>query len=1071
MSKVYKKIIFSRPFFMKKRNGFFSLFVFSLISSQLTFSMNKESNGTFISEAEENVKFTKNVQQNMKITGRVVDQDGFPLPGVAITVKGKSGIGVVTDIEGKYSIACNSNETLVYSYVGFVTQEHKAEEIDKVTISLKEDTVALEEVQIVAFGTQKKESVVSSISAVTPKELRVPSSNITTAFAGRMAGVIAYQRSGEPGLDDAQFFIRGITTFSASGKRDPLILIDGIEMSTSDLARLNVDDIAAFSVMKDANAAALYGARGANGVILVTTKEGKEDKISINIRGELSRSSNTELIELADPITYMMLHNEAVRTRNPMIPLPYSSSKIYETKEGRDPMRYPSVNWYDYLLKDFATNKRVNLNITGGGKAVQYYLAANYQNDTGIIKESSDNLVNNNINLHRLQIRSNVTIKFTPTTTGVVRAYGAFDDSTGPRLGGTDVFHQARNASPVLFLPFYPKDKENEFTKHILFGMADEIGSYYNPLANVLSGFKESASSMMLMQLEIEHKFKGRLEGLFLKSTYNVKRNASYSLSRGYNPFYYSLARTLDGTYKLTPLNPDSGTEYLSFDSGPRSVASAHYGELRFGYNKLLNDKHDFNVLLVGSIRNAQGSDAVGLQASLPLRNISTAGRFAYGYDSRYFMEFNFGYNGTERFAKKNRFGFFPSVGAGWLISNEPFMKDKSKMISTLKFKATYGKVGNDQIGDTNDRFFYLSQINMNGPGYWFGVDRKFRSGISIGRYANDLITWEIATKTNFGIEIGLFEDLTILADYFTETRSNILQTRIDIPSTMGLRVAPQANVGVAGGKGFETELKYQKSFNKDIWFIMNGNFTYASNRYKKVEEPDYSDVPWRSDVGQKISQHWGYVAERLFIDDEDVNNSPLQTFGPYEAGDIKYKDINNDGKITLDDAIPIGYPSIPEIIWGNGVSVGYKNFDLSFFFQGSHRSSFMINPSAITPFVDKGQRALLKYIADDHWSETNRNLYAFWPRLSEFPIVNNQVSSTYWLRNGGFVRLKSAEFGYTLPEKLTKRYYVSMLRFYVSGTNLFHWSKFKMWDPEMGGNGLGYPLQRVLNIGVNINF
>ncbi|HBX21692.1 MAG TPA: SusC/RagA family TonB-linked outer membrane protein [Porphyromonadaceae bacterium] len=1058
-------------------------------SSSVAFSSNTDYNEIKTNAANTSGVATINdIQQKVKVTGRVVDQDGFPMPGVMVAVKERKGVGVATDSEGKYTLECDANETLVFSFIGFTSFEEKAKSLNDVTVTLKEDVVSLDEVQVVAFGKQKKESVVGSITTITPGELRVPSSNLTTAFAGRMAGVIAYQRSGEPGLDNAEFFIRGVTTFG-TGKRDPLILIDGIEMESTDLARLNVDDIASFSVMKDANASALYGSRAANGVILVTTKEGKPDKISVNIRAELSSSGNTDLVDLADPVTYMRLHNEAVRTRDAMLPLPYSSTKIRETELGTDPLRYPAVDWYDYLIKDRTFNQRVNMNITGGGKAVQYYLAANYQHDTGIIKESAENLFNNNIDINRIQIRSNVTIKFLPTTTGIIRAYGSFDDTTGPKSGVVDgkevsggvyTFHMARNASPVQFLPYYPKDEANELTKHTLFGMGDEVGTYTNPLAQILSAYEEKSESMMLMQMEFDHKFTGSLEGLFAKAVYNVKRNSFYRLSRSYKPFYYSLATTLDGSYQLTPLNPDDGTEYLDYDDkqSTKTVTATQYGELRLGYDKTINDVHDINTLLVGTIRNESGIgdpkllDYNGLYATLPRRNISTAGRLAYGYDSRYFFEFNFGYNGSERFAKKYRFGFFPSIGAGWMVSNEKFMSGVKDVISTLKLKGTYGIVGNDVIGNKYDRFFYLSRVNMSGEGYWFGTDRKYKSGISIGRYANDQISWEMAYKTDLGIELGLYKDLTILANYFTETRKNILQTRQDIPSTMGLRETPLANLGVAKGKGFEVELKYQKSFNKDLWAIINGNFTYASSKYKEFEEADYSDVPWKSHIGQKINQSWGYIAERLFIDDEDVNNSPRQELGgKYGAGDLKYKDINNDGVINSDDMVPIGYPTVPEIVYGTGFSVGYKGFDLSCFFQGSARSSFFINSSSITPFTNKGQRALLQYIADDHWSENNRNIYAFWPRLSEYQIENNNVLSTHWLRDGSFIRLKSAEFGYTLPTKLTKKFHLEMLRFYASGSNLFVWSKFKMWDPEMAGNGLGYPIQRVLNLGININF
>ncbi len=970
---------------------------------------------------------------------------------------------------------------LVITSVGYEEKEVRVSEVAGkgiIEIGLKSIAKSEEDVVVVAYGSQKKESVVSAITSVTPSDLRVPSSNLTTAFAGKLSGVIAYQRSGEPGLDNAEFFIRGITSFSASGKKDPLILIDGVEMTTNDLARINVDDIASFTIMKDASAAALYGARGANGVILISTKEGRIDKLSFQLNAEQSNSYNSELVKLADPITYMKLHNEAVRTRDAMVQVPYSLSKIRETELGINPIMNPSVDWYNYLIKNKAVNRRANLNITGGGQTVLYYLAANYQNDQGIIKESPENLIKNNINIDRFQLRSNVTIKFTPSTTGKVRAYGQFDDLSGPTNGGAAVFQAARNANPVMFLPYYPADSANEYTKHILFGMAPEgLSSYLNPTAVLASNYLTSKQSTMLLQLEMEHKFSGALKGLSATGVYNVTRKAYYAQSRGYSPFYYTPVNTLDGSYQLLALNPDGGTEFLTFSTGARTVDVLQYAEGRLSYNKTFNNVHDFNTTLVGTIRSAtQAINASGgraLQASLAQRNISSAGRFAYGYDSRYFLEFNFGYNGSERFAQKNRWGFFPSVGAGWLISNEAFMQNAKDVINTLKVTATYGKVGNDQIGDVYDRFFYLPQVEMfSSSGYWFGYNRAYRPGITVTRYGNDLITWEIAKKTNIRLELGLFKNFTMITDFFSEIRENILQERTDIPTTMGIRSSaiPQANVGVGKGKGFETEIKYDKNFNKDFWVLVNGTFTYAASEFKEYEEPDYSDVPWRSRVGLKMAQPFGLIAERLFIDEEEVRNSPRQ-FGEYGAGDIKYKDINGDGLIDADDVVPIGYPTVPEIIYGGGLTFGYKAFDISFFIQGSGRSSFFINPGAITPFVDKGQRGLLQYIADDHWSENNRNINAFWPRLSEYSISNNNRSSTYWLRNGSFVRLKSAEVGYTLPGRLTQKAHINSVRFYASGTNLFVWSKFKMWDPEMAGNGLGYPVQRVINIGVRTTF
>lgn len=1003
-----------------------------------------------------------------QISGRVVDKDGFPIIGATVIVKERPQIGTTTDVDGKYSLPAKGEETLVFSFIGFQSMEYNAREINGVAVTLQEDAMAVEEVVVVAFGKQKKESVVSSISTVSPKDLVVPSSNLTTAFAGKLPGVIAYQRSGEPGLDNADFFIRGVTTFG-TGKVDPLILIDGIEMTSADLARINPDDIASFSVMKDASSAALYGSRGANGVILVSTKEGTEEKVNVNVRVELSSSSNSELVALADPITYMELHNEAVRTRDAMVPLPYTSEKIYNTKLGKDPIYYPSVDWYDYMIKPRTFNQRVNANLSGGGKAVQYYIAANLQHDTGILKETEANSIENNINLLRFQLRSNVTIKLAPRTKAVVRAYGSFDDSHGPKQGGAQVFDLARNANPVRFLPYYPKDEANQYTNHILWGKSPDNN---NPLAQVACGYKESKTSMMMSQIEVDHQFDKALKGLSLRGTFNIKRNAYYDLMRSYNPFYYSPVETSDGSYELYCYNPDTGTEYLNYEPGTKYVTSSIYAEARISYHREFAEKHDVTAMLVGSIRSETTTQGSSLQALLPVRNVSTSGRVAYGYDSRYFIEGNFGYNASERFDKAHRWGFFPSVGVGWVLSNEPFMERAKDVLTNLKFKATYGLVGNDQIGNITDRFFHLSQIALSTAGYTFGENFDHSvNGISITRYANTRVTWEVAKKLNVGIEIGLFDDFQLNADYFRERRENILQVRSDIPSTMGLVTTPSANVGVAQGEGFEAELKYQKAFNEHLQLIVNGNFTYASSKYLEYEEPDFSDAPWRSHIGQKLSQRYGYIAERLFIDDADVANSPLQSFGTYGPGDIKYKDINMDGMINSNDQVPIGYPTTPEVIYGFGFTLRAYNFDLSCFFQGSARSSFFIDPGAIQPFRNNGQTALLQAIADDHWSEDNRNLHAFWPRLSDYEVANNQQSSTWWLRDGSFLRLKSAEFGYSLPKKVVQKIGMKSLRVYVSGSNLFYISKFKMWDPEMAGDGLGYPLQRVFNVGLNVQF
>lgn len=1012
--------------------------------------------------------------QDSMVRGKVIEAEtNEPLPGVTIQIE-NSTRGVTTDIDGTFEIRAVSSDNLVFSFLGMESQTVNVGNKTYIEVTLKQAVSELDEVTVVAFGKQKKESVIASVSTVQPSVLQVPSSNLTTAFAGRIAGLISYQRTGEPGQDNAQFFIRGVTSFG-TGKVDPLILIDGVEMTTEDMARLTTDDIASFSIMKDANATALYGARGANGVIMVTTKEGREGEVKIQFRAEGSFSSPTENVEFADPVTYMKLHNEAVRTRNPGTRLPYEEKKINYTERGIDPVRYPAVDWQDLLFDKNTFNQRYNLNISGGGKIARYYIAASYSKDNGILKVDKRQNFNNNIQLNKFALRSNVNVNLTPTTEAIVRLNGVFDDYQGPLDGGTDLYNKAVRANPVYFLPYYEPDEANIYTKHILFGNASS-GNYLNPYAEMLKGYKSNDRSSMYVQFELKQNLDFITKGLSTRAMFNVNRFAQLEVRRQYNPFFYTLAPQIGNSqnYTLIALNPDGGTDYLDYVPGNREMENTMYFEGALQYNTNIAEKHSLSGLMVFTLREQKDNTYNTLQLSLPQRNAGLAGRATYAYADRYFFEANFGYNGSERFSKNERWGFFPSAGVGWIVTNESFMQPYKNILSKLKLKATYGLVGNDAIGAVEDRFYYLSNLNMSdgGRGIAFGDTWGYsRPGISISRYEDPYITWEVSKKANYGIEINLWNDLEIQADYFRENRSNILQTRADIPTTMGLQATPKANIGSANGSGVDISVDYNKAFNKDFYAIIRGNFTYAASKFEIYEEPDYASVntPWRSHKGKKISQRWGYIAERLFLDEEEVKNSPTQTFGEYGAGDIKYKDINKDGRIDENDQVPIGYPTTPEIIYGFGFSFGFKKFDFSCFFQGSARSSFWISPSSIAPFI--GERALLQVIADSHWSEENRDIYAFWPRLSDTENSNNNQTSTWWMRNGAFMRLKTLELGYTLPEKIIQPIHSTNARIYVSGSNLFQIRKFKLWDTEQAGNPFNYPLQRVINIGLNIEF
>ncbi|MBJ6366670.1 TonB-dependent receptor [Snuella sp. CAU 1569] len=1020
--------------------------------------------------------------QEREIKGTVVDETNTPLLGVTILVKGTS-IGTTTDFDGNYTIKVKElNAVLVFSYVGFETQEVPVDNKTTINVTLKEDAAELDEVVLVSFGKQKKTSLISSVTTVKPSDLKIPSSNLTTSLAGRVAGVIGFQRSGEPGLgaDDATFFIRGVTSFGYGN--NPLILIDGVELTVRDLARLQPDDIAEFSIMKDATATSLYGARGANGVIYVTLKEGVEGPLRVNVRMETSMSSPTKNVDFADPITYMQLHNEAVRTRDPLGLLPYSQEKVDQTIAGGNPLLYPTTNWQEELFKDQTFNKRLNFNLNGGGKVARYYVSVSGSQDNGVLKVPKISNFNSNIKYKQFQLRSNTNVKLTKTTNLKMNFTGNYDDYTGPIDSGAGLYAKVVRTNPVYFRPFYEKDADNQFTNHILFGNYGD-GDYLNPYADLARGYRETGSSKVIAQVEVEQDFNFITEGLIGKMIVNANRESGNSIIRSYNPYYYQpILNRETGAIRLNSLNEEDGTEFLDYNEVNKYVTSSTYFESRLTYNKNINEIYDVSGLLVFTLNNRKISNAGSLQGSLPFRNMGLAGRFTLGVKDRYFGEFTFGYNGSERFAKEKRWGYFPSLAFGWVVSNEEFFEKQKEVVNLLKLKATYGLVGSDQIGSEFDRFFYLSQVNLNGGrGYVTGSDfDKFLPGASIQRYANDQISWETGAKFNAGIELGLFNEFNLEADYFIEHRSNILSDRI-MSSSIGLEAGVKANIGEAVSRGVDGRITYNKSFSNGMWIQAMGNFTYSTNKVTKKEEPDYSSTPWLSSVGKPINQTWGYIAERLFVDQNEVNNSPLQTFGEYTGGDIKYRDINGDGRISGLDRVPIGNPGVPEIVYGFGVSTGFKNFDFSCFFQGVANTSFWISPSATAPFansvvfdpstgISQGNNQLLRVWADSHWSEDNRDVYAKWPRLSPNVINNNAQTSTWFMQDGSFMRLKSAEIGYTIPEKMVNKWGLTDFRFYVSGTNLLTFSKFKLWDPEMAWNGLGYPTQMVVNAGLQIS-
>ncbi len=1022
------------------------------------------------------------------ITGTVRDTAGAPVNSASVTISGGRSGGTATDPNGRFIIDVPVNSTLVFSFVGLKPDSVKITSGMRTLNILLEPLVlkAGEEVVVTAFGQrQRKIDMVGSVTSINPKELRSPSSNLTTALQGKVAGIVSFQRSGEPGMDNADFFVRGVGTFGTNNR--PLILIDNMEVSTDDLARIPVDDIESFSILKDATASAVYGSRGANGVVLVTTKTGKEGPASISFKAEQRISAPTQRLKLADPVTWMKMYNEAVLTRDPLGIEPYSQFKIEKTEEGADPLQYPAVDWLETLTKQTTTTQNYNLSVSGGGQLAKYNVSGNFTNDNGLLKMNGLNNFNNNVNFKVYNLRSNIGINLTSSTRVMVRTILNLQNYNGPPASGTEAYNLALRANPVLFLPVYEAGPAQSYIKHPLFGNADD-GRYSNPYAQIMRGYSERRRSNLQAQLELNQDFSNIITpGLKYRGLVNITRNSYFAQSRTYNPFYYQPIGMdgESGSMIYREINPNEGTEYLGFSPGDRTMQAIFYMENQVTWNRRLNEVHNIGAMVISTLRgniSTPVDESISLINTLPFRNISFSGSLDYGYDNRYLLKFAFGYNGSERFSEKFRWGFFPSLGVAWNVSQEQFFMPLKPVISNLKLRATRGLLGNDDILDT--RFFYLSDVNLSsGDNYTFGLpgesSRYTVPGVSINRYANPDIRWEVSQQTNLGIDLGMFNGaLNFVGDFYDQRRDHIVQQRT-LPSNMGLEAGVYANVGKYKSRGFDGELSYNKRVNKNLWFEGRSTFTYSTGEYVFFEEPEYANA-YRRRIGTSAAQRFGYLAERLFIDDKEVYNGPAQEFGSIVlGGDIKYLDVNRDGVVNDDDRMPIGYPTTPEINYGFGLSTMFKQIDFSFFFSGVARTSLFINPTAENTSTSKGiapfgsttsPNAVLSVWANDYWSESDKNVYAAWPRLSVNPMANNTVSSTFWMRDGSFMRLKQVELGYSLNKNLIQRLKLKTFRIYVTATNLFRVGAFKIWDPEMGGNALNYPLQRVFNIGINAN-
>lgn len=1024
-----------------------------------------------------------------EIKGFVCDENGNPIIGASVVEKGTQN-GVITDDEGLFTLNAPEDATIRISFIGYNNREVKVKNRKFLSIPLIPQAHSLNDVVVVGFGKQKKESLVGAVSAVKPEDLSMTSSSLTTAFAGKIPGMIAFQRKGEPFYDNATFYIRGISTFGAN--TNPLILLDGVEIDMTMLNNIPPESIESFSVLKDATSTSLYGSRGANGVILINTKQGQlSEKMQVDIRFDNTFSMPTQVMKMADGPTYMEMYNEASKNdymlgdqKDPWVPF-FSQDKIDKTRANANPYLYPNNDWYHMMFKDFSVNQNLNATIKGGTKMIDYFLNAGIFLENGITRKPKGASLDVGLNSKKYLFQSNVTAHVTPTTkvtlnmnAQITQYHAPFagkevnpvDNSTSGTDGRgemqiSDFFYWGMLQNPVTFPAMYPSQPGDYFVRYgsVASPFGGGTGSHdVNPLAKLSNGFTERSYVYMTTAFNIDQDLKFITPGLKVSAMASFYNYSFSWLNNWIQPYYFTLDKVNeDGTYDIAPIGVDGFTSIRS-SSGQDPTKRVWSLQSTLDYARSFG-RHNVGATLVYHMKETRLDKSGGSETDLlPYREQGLAGRLTYNYAERYLMEATFGYNGSENFMKGHRFGFFPAIALGWTISNESFFKPLKPVVSNLKLRGTYGVVGNDNLG--NIRFPYITEVTLNGKNSWVYGQWVTTNGPQILMYGNPDATWEKSKKMNIGVDLGLWNELSLSLDFFKEKRTGIFMQRQSVPSNLGFTSGsyPYANIGAVDNKGFEAGLTYQKAIGKDLIVSLNGSFTYAHNEIKNVDEPANIE-PYFSRTGHPINSIRGYIAEGLFTSQEEIDNSPKQGFSNVSIGNIKYKDLNGDGQIDANDMTTIGNPEVPEIIYGFGGNVKYKHWDFTIFFQGAGKTSLLMKNN--TPFADSNNRGLNipEYIVKNHWSESNNVADAAYPRLTTQYNTNDTQASTYYLRDASFLRLKNIELGYTVNK---------WLRVYVAGSNLFYISPFRDWDPEMGsGNGLTYPIQRTAKIGIQFHY
>ena len=1026
---------------------------------------------------------TEQQQNKRKISGRVTDIKGEPLIGVNVTVDGDAN-GSITNMDGLYEIfVTKKSVVLKFTYIGFKTSEIRTNASTNIyDVTLEEQVNELEETVIVGYGTQRKISNIGAQSSMKMEDIKTPSASLTTTLAGRLAGVVAVQRTGEPGKDAADIWIRGISTPNTSS---PLVLVDGVERSFNDI---DPEDIESLTTLKDASATAVYGVRGANGVILIKTKPGKVGKPTVSADYYESFTRFTKMVDLADGITYMNAANEAMR--NDGIATKYTEDQIRNTIAGKDPYLYPNVDWLKEIFNDWGHNRRVNVNVRGGSEKVAYYASVSYFNETGMtVTDKNIDTYDSKMKYSRYNFTTNLNIDVTPTTKVEIGAQGYLGEGNYPAISSADLYNAAMSISPVE----YPK---MFFVNGEAFVPGTSTNNNFNnPYSQATRrGYDNLTKNQIYSNLRVTQNLDMLTKGLKLTAMYafDVYNEIHVHQDRAestYNFLDTSVPYDMNGQPILQRIYEGSNVlSYKQETSGNKKT----YLEASLNYDRTFNDDHRVSALFLFNQQSKLLYPKGTLEDAIPYRMMGIAGRATYSWKDRYFAEFNIGYNGAENFSPKHRFGTFPAFGVGWVVSNEKFWQPLSKAVSFLKIRYTDGKVGNSEVSDR--RFMYLDQMKENGDyGYKFGPNGTKWSGYETVNMAVDLI-WEESRKQDLGIDLKLFnDDLSIVFDLFKERRENILLKREhSMPSFLGYNTsAPYGNIGIIENKGFDGTIEYNKRINKDWVIALRGNVTFNKDKWIQGELPEQK-YEWMNQYGHNINGVKGYVAEGLFtqaeIDDmarweslSDANKAitpkPFASqFGTVKAGDIKYKDLNNDGQIDAYDQTYISRGDVPTTVYGFGFTVGWKDLSVGMMFQGVAGAERVLNGSSINPFNGGGGSGNLYSNIGDRWTEENPDQNAFYPRLSygseTTSNINNFQKSTWWVRNMNFLRLKTLQLSYNLPKPWVNKVHLKNAAVYVMGTNLFTLSRFKLWDPELNtDNGASYPNTTSYSVGINFTF